>query len=211
MSRITKTPGQLIARALMGAWRSKDLPPLELCESELDQVTPLLMGSGAAALGWRVVSGSSLRESASGELLHQAYRLQSLQSEIQAQKIEKVFRLLREASLEAILAKGWVAAGLYPDRTLRPYGDIDICVRAEDYKLVAKLFSSPEGNDCWIDLHRQFSEIGNRSVAELFSRSKMQKVGKEQARVLGDEDHLALLCIHLLKHSAWRPLWLCDV
>ncbi|HZE64279.1 MAG TPA: nucleotidyltransferase family protein [Pyrinomonadaceae bacterium] len=211
MSRIAKTPGQLIAKALVGAWRSKDLPPFELSESELDQVTPLLMGSGAAALGWRVVSSSPLRESSSGELLHQAYRLQSLQSEIQEQKIEKVFRLLREASLEAILAKGWAAAGLYPDRTLRPYGDIDICVRPQDHKLVAELFSSPKGNDCWIDLHRLFSEIGNRSVEELFSRSKMQNVGQEQARVLGDEDHVALLCIHLLKHGAWRPLWLCDV
>jgi len=169
------------------------------------------MGSGAAALGWRVVSNSPLRESSSGELLHQAYRLQSLQAEIQEQKIEKVFRLLREAYLEAILAKGWAAAALYPDRTLRPYGDIDICVKHQDYKLVSELFSGPEGSDCWVDLHRQFSEIGNRTVGELFSRSKVQNIGLEKARILGDEDQVALLCIHLLKHGAWRPLWLCDV
>jgi hypothetical protein len=211
MSRTTKTPGQLIAKALVGAWRSKELPPLDLCEPELDQITPLLMGSGAAALGWRVVSDSPLRESSSGELLHQAYRLQSLQSEIQEQKVEKVFRLLRETSVEAILAKGWAAAGLYPNRTLRPYGDIDICVRPKDHRFVAELFSGPDASDCWIDLHRQFSEIGNRSVEELFSRSKTQNVGQEQARVIGDEDHVALLCIHFLKHGGWRPLWLCDV
>jgi hypothetical protein len=30
-------------------------------------------------------------------------------------------------------------------------------------------------------------------------------------RVLSDEDHLALMAIHLLKHGAWRPLWLCDI
>lgn len=211
MNRNMKGEGELLARALRGAWRAEDLPLFDLSGPELDQITPLLMGSGAAALGWRVVGASQFRESSSGELLRQAYRLQSLQSEIQEQKIEKVFRLLRQASLDAILAKGWVAAGLYPDRTLRPYGDIDICVRSRDYKSVAELFSSPEGNDCWIDLHRQFSEIGNRSVEELFSRSKIQSIGQEKARVLGDEDHLALLCIHLLKHGAWRPLWLCDV
>ncbi len=211
MSRRAKIAGQLIARALTGAWRREALPPFELSQSELDQVTPLLLGSGGAALGWRVVSRSPLRDSSSAELLHQAYRLQSLQAELQEQKIEKVFRLLREASLDAVLAKGWVAARLYPEPTLRPYGDIDILVRSENFKSVSELFSSPEGSDCWIDLHRRFSELGNRSVAELFSRSKLMAVGQEQARVLGDEDHVALLCIHLLKHGAWRPLWLCDV
>src|SRR6266852_897414 len=210
MSATTKGLGLLVARSLMGAWRA-NTPPFALSESELDQITPLLMGSGAAALGWRVVSSSALRDSSSGELLHQAHRLQSLQAELQEQKIEKVFRLLREASLDAILAKGWAAAELYPDRTLRPYGDIDICVKHQDHKLASELFSGPEGSDCWVDLHRQFSEIGNRTVEELFSRSKMRSIGQEQARILGDEDQVALLCIHLLKHGAWRPLWLCDV
>jgi len=60
------------------------------------------MGSGAAALGWRVVERSPLRGSSSGEVLHQAYRLQTLQAEIQERAIEKAFRLLREASVEAI-------------------------------------------------------------------------------------------------------------
>jgi hypothetical protein len=30
-------------------------------------------------------------------------------------------------------------------------------------------------------------------------------------RVLSSEDHFALLSVHLLKHGAWRPLWLCDL
>lgn len=25
------------------------------------------------------------------------------------------------------------------------------------------------------------------------------------------EDHLRILCLHLLRHGGWRPLWLCDV
>ncbi|MDQ1637011.1 MAG: hypothetical protein QOF62_350 [Pyrinomonadaceae bacterium] len=211
MRGTSRAQGELVARALRGSWRAEDLPPFDLSEPELDQIAPLLMGSGAASLGWRVVDRSPLRKSSSGELLHQAYRLQSLQAEIQEQKIEKVFRLLREASLDAILAKGWAAAGLYPNRTLRPYGDIDICVRSSDHQAVSQLFASPEGSDCWIDLHRNFSEIGNRTVEDLFSRSKVHRLGQEQVRVLCDEDHVALMCIHLLKHGAWRPLWLCDV
>jgi hypothetical protein len=30
-------------------------------------------------------------------------------------------------------------------------------------------------------------------------------------RLLGAEDHLRLLCLHMLRHGAWRPLWLVDV
>lgn len=211
MSGTLREPGVLVASALRGSWRAEDLPAFDLSEAELDQITPLLLGSGASALGWRVVDRSPLRESSSGEVLHQAYRLQTLQAEIQERTIEKVFRLLREASVDAILAKGWAAAALYPNRTLRPYGDIDILVRAKDHQRVSELFSSPAANDCWIDLHRQFSEISDRSVEDLFSRSSVHPVGAEEVRVLGDEDHVALLCIHLLKHGAWRPLWLCDV
>lgn len=210
MSRQDKRLASLIARTLAGSWRS-EVTACDLSEAELDQVTPLLMGSGAAALGWRRVRDSSLRDSPSGELLHQAYRLQSLQSEMQEQKVAKVFRLLRERSIKAILAKGWVAAGLYPDRTFRPFGDIDICVSPRDYKIVAEIFGSDEGNDCWVDLHRKYSEIGDRSFEELLSRARVEKAGSEDVLVLCQEDHLALLSIHFLKHGAWRPLWLCDV
>ena len=51
----------------------------------------------------------------------------------------------------------------------------------------------------------------NEPFDELFARSRVVNLGNEQIRILGLEDQLALSCIHLLKHGAWRPLWLCDV
>ena len=122
-----------------------------------------------------------------------------------------MFRLLREAQVEAVLAKGWATAGLYTDRALRPYGDIDICVRPQHFKLAEEVLSAPEANDCWVDLHKHYSEIDERTIDELFARSRTASLGDEQIRMLGPEDQLALSCIHLLKHGAWRPLWLCDV
>ncbi len=37
------------------------------------------------------------------------------------------------------------------------------------------------------------------------------KLDEIEVRVLGVEDELRLLCIHMLRHGAWRPLWLCDI
>jgi hypothetical protein len=37
------------------------------------------------------------------------------------------------------------------------------------------------------------------------------KLGEMDVRVLAPEDHLRVLCLHLLRHGAFRPLWLCDI
>jgi len=203
--------GRLVARVLARSWRDGELPDLQLSEAELDQVTPLLYDSGAAALGWHRISKTSLRASASAEVMHQAYRLQSLQSDIHEQKIEKVFRLFREAEIPALLAKGWAVAGLYSSRALRPFGDIDLCVHPKDFSRAEELISTAQAADCWVDLHQGFSELQQRSFAELWSRSATVTLRAEDIHILGREDQLALSAIHLLKHGAWRPLWLCDV
>jgi hypothetical protein len=184
---------------------------LEISEADLDAVTPLFYDSGTAGLAWRRIRITSLKSAPSGEVLRQAYQLQSLQSEIHEQKIAKVFSLLRHAGVEPILAKGWAAAGLYHDRALRPYGDIDLCVRPEQFKTASEVLGAPEANDCWVDLHKHFSEIDERPIEDLFARSRTAPLADQKIRILGLEDQLALSSIHLLKHGAWRPLWLCDV
>ncbi len=210
-SKETLQKGNLVAEVLSGSWRSSDVPTLRMTEPELDAVMPLLYDSGTAALGWHRLKETPLRNTSSADALHQAYRLQSLQSEIHEQKIEKVFRLFRQAKIDGVLAKGWATAGMYSARALRPYGDIDICVRPEHFKLAEDLLSDPQADDCWVDLHKHFSEIDDRTIDQLFARSRTVNLGDEQIRILGLEDQLALSCIHLLKHGAWRPLWLCDV
>lgn len=204
--------GSLVATVLSGAWRTSSFPPLVFSDVELDEVTPLLCGSGAAALAWRRLANTGLRDTSSAQVLHQTYRLQSLQAEILERKVEKVFRLLRQSRVDAVLAKGWVAAAaIYSDTALRPYSDIDICVRAEHFDLAERVFSGSESNDCSIDLHKRFYEFKDRTVDEIFARSELVPLGEERIRTLGPEDHLALLCVHFLKHGAWRPLWLCDI
>jgi hypothetical protein len=207
MSDTRKRKGQLVARALAGSWRHQP-PGLDLTNAELDEVTPLLYGSGAAGLGWKKVKSSKL-DSPSAAVLHQAHRLLSLQSALDEQMIAKVFRLLNASSVDAIVVKGWAAARSYPESALRPYGDIDLLVL--DYERATKVLQSPELNDCVVDLHKRFVEIDERINEELFARSIKFTLAGEEIRVLSAEDQLALIAIHLLKHGAWRPLWLCDV
>jgi hypothetical protein len=45
----------------------------------------------------------------------------------------------------------------------------------------------------------------------LYARSRLVELNGSKIRVLGHEDHLRFLCLHLLRHSAYRPVWLCDV
>ena len=205
------TPGKLISTILNGAWRSSPDPELALSATQLDQVTPLLYNSGAAALAWWRLRHTALRGSPATELLHQAYRYQALFAATHETKLQKTFRLLRQAGVEPILIKGWAISRLYSRPGLRPSGDIDLFVRRNEYPIVVKFMKSEEARDCWIDLHARIFELADRDAGELFARSELQRCGDEDVRVLCLEDHFALLAVHLLKHGAWRPLWLCDL
>lgn len=206
----TTSGGGLVAATLAKSWVDSFPGELSLSEAQLDQVTPLLYQSGAAGLGWWRIRESDLRHNASGEMLHQAFRLLTLQAAIHETKIRKVFNVLRSASVEPILVKGWAVARTYPQPALRPYGDIDLIVRPSDYRTATEA-AEKHLRDCQLDFHALPFELADRSIEDLFSRSQLVPCGDEQIRVLSQEDHFVLLAIHLLKHGAWRPLWLCDL
>ena len=201
--------GKLVAAALNGAWR-RTQPPPNLSPAELAEITPLLLGSGAAALGWWRVRHSKLQSCPAALQLKQGYRLHILQTAIHESQIQKAFAVLRSTGVEPLLAKGWAVAQLYPEQGLRPYGDIDLYVRPEQHRAarIALSTSVPRGP---VDLHRGFHELDDRSFEELCGRSRQGNLGGVEVRMLGPEDHLRLLCLHLLRHGASRPLWLCDV
>ena len=128
-----KAAPALLAAALAGSWRASPPEPA-LAADELARIIPLLVGSGAAALAWWKVRRSPFQGCPPAAALKQAYHVQALQSALQEREIEHVFSLLRAAGVEPILLKGWAAAGLYPERGLRPPGDIDLCIRPGQYE-----------------------------------------------------------------------------
>jgi hypothetical protein len=207
---MTTSGGELLAASLYQSWR-RSPPAPDSSAPDLEIVTPLLYGSGAAGLGWWRIRETDLRDTPSGELLRQAFRLLALQAGIHQTKIQKIFRLMRTEGVEPMLFKGWAIARLYPQAALRPYGDIDLLVRPRDFGVAKRVIESGAARGCWIDLHSGLSELADSSTEELFARSDVVACGEDQVRVPGAEDHFALLAIHLLKHGAWRPTWLCDL
>ncbi len=205
-----KSSGHLVAVALAGAWR--DVPPtLELDEAELNRIAPLLLRSGAAALCWRRVRLSELRDVPAAKELRQAYRRCTLQNALNQQTIERAIALLRSAEVEPILVKGWAAARLYPEPGLRPYGDVDLCVRPEQFSRAETALENVAEVRRGVDLHCGFAKFGGGDVEAIYARSRLARLGETEVRVLCAEDHLRILAIHMLREGAWRPLWLCDI
>ena len=192
------------------SWRPSPLP-LECRVEDLAGAAPLLLASGAGALGWWRVRQSELRDTPAALDLQDAYRLHSLQAALHEREIAEVLTLLRSAGVEPILVKGWAAARLYPEPGLRPYGDIDLCVAPKQYQAAAAALKGAKNPTYHADLHKGFATLDEQSWDELYGRSQVAKLGEIEVRVLPPEDHLRVLCVHLLRHGAWRPLWLCDV
>jgi hypothetical protein len=117
---------------------------------------------------------------------------------------------LRAAGVEALLGKGWAAARHYAQPALRPYGDLDLFVPPAERArglLALKQLARPLP----VDLHAGFAELRDRGGPELFARAVTALVHGVEVRLFGAEDQLRLLVLHLLRHGASRPLWLCDV
>lgn len=202
--------GELVARTLAGSWHAQPPPP-DLSVEDLERVAPLLHRSGAGALAWRRLRQSSLADVPAGQGLRQAYRLQSLEAVVHQRHVVLAFRMLGAAGVEPLLGKGWAAARLYPEDGIRPSSDVDLCVRPDEYPVAAGLLMELARQGCCVDLHAGFPQLRDRPLESVYARSQLVPVDGAPVRLLGPEDHLRLLCLHMLGHGMWRPLWLCDI
>ena len=202
--------GGLVAASLAGAWRPAPPPP-SLSPDELAAIAPMLLQSGSAPLAWRRLRGSELRTSVAAAQLQDAYRYHALEATFHARDIAEAVAALRSADVEPLLAKGWAVARLYPEPGLRPYRDIDLCVRPAQYAAAQRALVGRGVAYTPVDLHSQFVDLSERDPDVLYERSQLVRLDDVEVRILGPEVHLRLLCLHLLRHGARRPLWLCDI
>jgi hypothetical protein len=202
--------GALVAGVLARAWRLPSSPP-GLSAAELQAIALLLHRLGVASLVFWRLRGSDLEETPPAAGLRQAYRLHTLEAALHRQRIVRVLEALRMAGVEPILAKGWAMARLYPEEGLRPYGDLDLYVQPRVLAVAAGAVARLADVGCPVDLHAGFARLSESPFEAIQARSLLVPLGGREVRVLAPEDHLRLLCLHMLGHGAWRPLWLCDL
>jgi hypothetical protein len=210
LTRTGKPLGILIAAALKGAWRPASHIP-SLSAEQLSGMVPFILAGGAGALLWWHAGASLPSQSGSTEALKQAYLLHTVQAAVHERKIKQGIEFFRSRNVEPLLGKGCAIASLYPEPGLRPFGDFDFYVSPNEYNDLIKAVKSHEAPDIPLDLHQGCAELNDRGFEELFARSRIISYGGVDVRILGPEDHLRLICLHSLRHGAWRPIWLCDI
>jgi len=208
LSRPRRRRGARIAALLTGSWRPS--PPDEAVVDGLDELVPLLHRLGAAALAWARLKATphSLPSAAAG--LQEAYRLGVLTAALRRRQVARVFEVFRAHGVEPILLKGWAAARLYAEEGLRPYADVDLCIPPEQ-AAEARRAHGAVAEECSIDLHLGLHHLDDRPLADVYERSEQVALEGGRVRILGAEDHLRLLALHMLGHGAWRPVWLADI
>lgn len=203
--------GAAIASLLAGAWRQTPPTAPAVDSAQLDTLIPPLQRTGSAALAWWRMRGSVLESHPAAQRARADLLYQSLRSAAYEQRLAYLFRLLEEASIDALLMKGRAAADYYAHPGLRPYGDIDLLVRPADYARAERCLLRADASAIAIDLHDRSDDLPGRSFDALWARSRVLALEGGAVRVLGAEDHLALVCLHFIRHACRRPVWLCDI
>ena len=202
--------GRRMADLLAGAWR-RSPPPLEMNAEDLEEITLGLLRSRAGALAWWRVRDSPLRASPAAEQLRAAYHRHGLSAAMHASSLTRVVTRLREGGVEPVLVKGPSIARLYPERGLRPFEDLDFCVRPDQHDAATAILAGWVGEFSAVDLQAGFGDLSARSWDEEYGRSQLVTFGGIDVRVLAPEDHLRFLCFHQFRHGIPTPLWLCDL
>lgn len=195
---------------LRGAWRQQ-LPPFEISPEDLDRLAPHLLAGETGGLIWRRIASTDLCHLPSLSELSERYKEQARQAVVHEIQLSDVLTRIRSAGVEPILFKGWGLARLYPEAGLRPYGDIDLWMPADDIERVHSAFRSNGYPPYCVELHSFFYRQYERSLNEVSDKSQLVDLPDSDVRIPCPEDQLRFICLHFLFHGGWRPLWLCDV
>lgn len=125
------------------------------------------------------------------------HRFKLLHYKVQSQRLAQSWAKFEEAGYKPILIKGWAAAQLYPNPCDRQYTDIDLIFSPTDFG-DAEEFLKENSMPTAIDLHKGARHLDSLSFDNLYSNSVLIDCEGTKIRILREEDHLRVLCIHWL-------------
>jgi Uncharacterised nucleotidyltransferase len=137
------------------------------------------------------------------------YYWKLLQFEVQEKRIAQIFKIFKESKFEPVLIKGWAAARKYKQPFERISVDIDLAVKPADY-VECKNFLE-RNNILGVDLHEGLRHLDNLLWEDLYEKTQLVEVGGVNIRILGDEDHLRVLCVHWLNDGGVNKERLWDI
>lgn len=202
--------GRHAARWLEGAWRPTP-PAITRGGDSLDELAPLFLSHGAGPLAWRRLRLSDGADVAAAQILKETYQYNVLRTARITRDLGRISAALRGGGVEAIVVKGWAVGLFYPEPGLRPFGDMDLAVDPSLFTRAREILSQPDLRIHNVDLHAGFERLDSTPWREMFERSALVGEGDAAVRVLAPEDHLRVVCRHLMRHGAVRMIWACDV
>jgi hypothetical protein len=118
-----------------------------------------------------------------------------LQRRLAEHRITEIFKILREHNIEPVLIKGWAAGLKYSQPWERFFSDIDIAVNPSDYQRAQEIAFE---NNLSVDLHKGLRHHDTLAWSDLYENSRLVLIDDAQIRILREEDHLRVLCVHWL-------------
>lgn len=137
------------------------------------------------------------------------YYWKLLQKQVQEKRIEKIFDIFRANGFEPVLIKGWAAARKYPMPFERLSVDVDIAIDPKDYTAGQVLLK--QTSIVGIDLHCGLRHLDTVDWEDLVEKSQLIQLNNTNIRILSEEDHLRVLCIHWLNDGGVSKNRLWDV
>ena len=182
--------GDKIAKLLRGSWRTSVVDKIA-GDTDLRSVAPRLFQSSCGPLVWWRLRDTSFANNGTLHRFQEAYRLSRLSARIHEQEICHIFARLRDAGIDPVLVKGWAIGRKYPEPALRPYGDIDICVRPDQYEDAKRALEYFEGLDGhYFDLHQGIDSVGRGNLERPVSEARALARATLQLGLLRSKDAL---------------------
>ncbi len=199
--------GREIARLFAHTWR----PAVdEVAEPITPALVERVLDLGGAALILRRLPRSNACE-AERQTLERVARMEALKDRGSQMELLRLLSALSDTGIRCMTLKGWALASRYPERGLRPYADLDLCVAPGDRARASSLIASLEPERP-VDLHVGFARPPHlQPFSDLEARAVRRHLDGIPVLTMGQEDELRFLCIHFMLHGGWRPLWLCDI